>query len=367
MSTWTLYVTDQLGARVAQIDTYHSFRLIGRHNAISTWELALPRDSGGADALLTVEHPRVQLRIDGTTLESGPVTRFARTQSGADDDLTVHGVDDTAWLARRVAHPTPGKAAPPYNTTAYDTRAGNAAQVLAQYVDVNAGPGAVAARRVPGLTVPVPAPAGAAVNLSARYENLLDFVAGAANAAGLGFRVVDLSLQVFSPVLRSAVFAVDLGTLAETESIAESPEANFVYVAGQGEGTARTIVEVSDAASVTGWGRVETFQDRRDTNDPALLAFAGNETLARAVIPPTVAMVPLQRPGQQFPTDWNLSDRVTIRIGTQTRIDLVREVEVRLEGGDPVSITARIGTAGDLAMFRAGVNTARRVRQLERV
>jgi hypothetical protein len=367
MTTWTLYVADQLGQRQAQIDVYHHFQVIARHNAVSTWALAMPTDCDAADAMLNLEHPRVVLRIDDRTLRSGPMTHLERNITNEGDDLSLTGVDDTVWLTRRVAHPQPGTAAPPYATTAYDIRAGNAAQILAQYIDVNAGPSAVPARRVPGLVVPVPAPAGGAVTWQARYEGLLDFIMSKANALGLGVRVVDLSVDVFTPVVRNAVFSLELGTLAETSSTFDAADANFVYVAGQGVGAARTIVEVTDAQSVTDWGRVEQFQDRRDTNDVAQLTSAGNETLERGVTPRVVTYEPIDSPVQQFPRDWSVGDIVQVRVGDQIRADIVREVAVTLDEGEPVKITANIGAGNDLAMFQASLDANRRIRQLERV
>lgn len=367
MTSWTLYVADQIGNRQAQIDVYHHFRLIARHNAVSTWELELPTDCDASDVLLNLEHPRIVLRIDDRTLRSGPMTHLERNVTVDGDDLSLTGVDDSVWLTRRVAHPQPGTAAPPYSTTGYDARAGTASQILAQYIDVNAGPSAVAARRVPGLTVPVPAPAGGAVSWQARYENLADFVLSKADALGLGVRVVDLAVDVFVPVVRSAVFSIDLGTLAETSSTFDAATGNWIYVAGQGVGAARTVVEVSDAQSIADWGRVEQFQDRRDTNDAAMLTSAGRETLQRGVTPRTVTFEPLDSPVQQFPRDWSVGDVVQVRVGEQLRSDVVREVDVTLDGNGPVKIVASLGAADDLALFQASVDSARRIRQLERV
>lgn len=365
--TWTLFVADQVGNRQAQIDTYHHFRVIARHNAVSTWELELPTDTDAAEVLLNLQHPRIVLRIDNVTLRSGPVTHLERNITNDGDTLALTGVDDTVWLQRRVAHPQPGTAAPPYATTAYDIRTGQASQILAQFIDANAGPSAVAARRVPGLTVPVPAPVGGAVTWQARYENLLDFVMSKADALGLGVRVVDLAVDVFTPVIRQAVFSIELGTLAETSSTFDAATGNFVYVAGQGVGAARTIVEVNNAQSITDWGRVEQFQDRRDTNDATQLASAGTETLARAVTPPVVTFEPVDSPVQQFPRDWSVGDIVQVRIGDVIRADIVREVAVTLDEGAPVKVVANLGATNDLALFEASIDANRRIRQLERV
>lgn len=367
MTEWTLYVTDQIGNRQAQIDTYHSFKVIARHNAVATWELELPMlTNEAAEALLTIEHPRIVLRADNLSFRSGPMTAYERVRDVNDDVLTVNGVDDTVWLTRRLAHPTPLAAAPPY-TSAYDDRSGPTSQVIAAYVDVNAGPSATPARRVPGLVVPAMGAFGGTVVVQARYEKLSDFIMSIANTKGLGVRIVDLALDVFAPVEVGAVFSTELGTLAETVTSFEAPSVNYVYVAGGGEAQARTIHEVVDGQSTLDWGRIEAFQDRRDTSDDAALDFAGQETLTAGIKPREVSFTPLDTDGQQFPHDWTVGDLVSVRVGDSTLVDVVREVTVELSGGDPVKVSARIGAASDLALFRSAIEADRRIRQLERI
>jgi len=364
---WTLYVGDRLNGRQAQVDLYHSLALVIRHNAVSTWALELPTDSEAGAAFLDLENPRLIVKYKNQTVRSGPLTHTERVVSVVGDDLRLNGVDDLAWLGGRVAHPTPALAAPPYNTQGYDVRTGNAAQVLAQYIDVNAGPSAVAARRVPGLVVPVPAAAGpSGVTLSARYQSLAEFVLSNAEAYGLGVRIVDLSVSVAAPANTGAVFSLELGTMASLAAVADAPTSNFVYVAGQGTDTSRLIVEVSDAPSLATWGRFETFQDRRDTNDTAQLTQAGRETLTQAVKAPSVEFEVLDSPSQAFLTNWRVGDLATVQVGGEVRTDVIREVTVRLDGGKAVQMTARIGSSGDLALFRSALDQGRRIRQLER-
>jgi hypothetical protein len=307
------------------------------------------------------------VRVDDTVWRSGPVTNLERTVDGDGDMLTVSGVDDTYWLRARNAHPQPGTAAPPYSSTAYDTRTGNAAQVLAQYVDVNAGPAAVSARRVQGLTVPIPAPAGPTVTLAARWQNLLAFIQTTARSSGLLFDIVGLEFGCELAVNRGAIFSAGLETLGGWVLTGEAPTANKVVVAGKGEGTARLIREKQDATSISTWGLVETFEDRRDTDAVAELDQAGIDRLADSVIPITVVFTPLDTEGQTFGRDWNLGDIVTVQAGGLTVIDQIREIHVTLDA-DGATIVPSVGQpAGDLALFRALAGLSKRVRQLERV
>ncbi len=107
--------------------------------------------------------------------------------------------------------------------------------------------------------------------------------------------------HAYAAVNRGAIFSAGLETLGGWTMVAEAASANMVAVAGQGQGVDRMIRESSDPASVGQWGRVETFQDRRDTADPAELDKAAAETLASGVRPTTVVFTPLDTDGQAWP------------------------------------------------------------------
>ena len=271
------------------------------------------------------------------------MVRFERTVDIDGDMLTVSGVDDMVFLRRRLAHPQPATAAPPYSSQAFDTRTGPSSQVIAAFVNANAGPTAHTARRVPGLTVPVPAPMGPTVTVSARYQNLLDLIQRMAARAGLGVEVRDLEFTVFEPTGPSAVFCQELGTLAGWVHAVESPDVNYVYVAGGGAGASRIIREYSDADSLAAWGRVEEFQDRRDTTATAELDEAGAETLADGIPAPELELTALDIASQTFLRDWQLGDQATVSFDGQIITDIIREVTINLEANTPPVVTPTVG------------------------
>jgi hypothetical protein len=365
--SWDLYVTDRYGTRQALVDPYESAEFVARVNDVSTWTVTLPTDTAAGKVFTTDTFARLEIVLDQTVWRSGPVSNIKRDVGIDGDMLTVSGVDDTVWLARRLAHPQPGTAAPPYATTAYDVHTGTVATVLAELVRVNAGPGAVTARRVPGLVVPVPAPAGPTITVQARWDNLLTLCRDTARPYALMFDVVDLSLRVYAAQDRGVVFSAGLETLAGWSMTTEAATANYVVVAGQGEGTARMIREQSDTTSVSSWGRIEGFVDQRQTADVAQLDKAATEALASGVKPVTVVFTPIDTPAQRFGRDWTLGDTVTVVAGGLTVIDQVREVHVTLNDAG-ATVTPSVGqAAGDLALFRALAGLDRRVRQLERI
>ena len=365
---WDLYVTDRVGTRQAAIDTYESAEVVARVNDVSTWEVVLPTDTDAGQVFINDSFARLEIALDHGIWRSGPVSSLKRQVDLDGDTLTLNGVDDTIWLQRRNAHPQPGTAAPPYATTAYDVHNGQVTTVLAELVRVNAGPGAVAARQVPGLVVPVPAPAGGVISVSARWQNLLTLLQDTAGPSGVVFDVVGLSFAARLPVNRGAVFSAGLETLGGWVMNAVAASANMVVVAGQGDGTARVIREQVAASSVLQWGLAETFQDRRDTAAVADLDAAGAQTLAQSVKPTTVVFTPLDTDGQAFGRDWSLGDIVTVQAGDLVVVDQIREVHVTLDGNNGATVIPSVGTpAGDLALFRSLAGLDRRLRQLERI
>lgn len=367
MNTWELYVTDRTGTRQVALDCYETGELIARTNDVSTWEVTLPTDCPAGEIFLSDTFARLEVAVNGMIWRSGPVSQVKRDVDLDGDMLTVSGVDDTVWLARRNAHPQPGTPAPPYNLTAHDVHTGNVAAVLAGLVDVNLGPSAVAARQVPGLAVPTPSPAGPTITVNARWQNLLTIMQDTARPYDILFEIVDLTFNARMAVNRGAVFSEGLETLAGWSMTSEAADANKVVVAGGGELTERLIREASDPASIAQWGLAETFQDRRDTTDTDEMDKAAQETLADSVHPVTVTFTPVDTEAQEFARDWWLGDIVTVIVGGFTIVDQIREVHVTLDDKG-VTIVPSVGKAtGDLALFRQLALLAKRLRQLERI
>ena len=363
---WMLQAADG-SIPTAAIDMYESATITARYNAVSAWELTLPTHTDGCQALLTADRPRLLISSGvGEVFRSGPPIDYTREITDDGDMTTITGVDDLAWLRRRLAHPQPASSAPPYSTNAYDIRTGNVSTVIAAYVNANAGPGAVAARRVPDLTIETPAALGPSITHQLRYHNLLDAMVGLADGYGLGIDIVDMVFHVFEPT-GSARFSVELGTLAGSESAFTAPDANYLYIGGGGEGTARTIVEASDADSVGQWGRFEDFVDRRDTTNPAQLTAEGTIRLAETVLPPTAEMEAVNTEGQQFGVDWTLGSVATVWLDPDAEPveQVIREVVVELRGNTPASIRPTLGGAIDMALWKRLATTNTRIRQLE--
>jgi hypothetical protein len=361
---WELFVTDQLGQRQAQIDVYQHLEAVGRINDVSTWSLVLPTATDAGRYFTSQTFARLEIVLDASVWRSGPLTKYERQRASDGDTLTVSGVDDTVWLGRRLAHPQPNPLGPPQ---AEDVRSGSVSEVLAAYVNANAGPGAAAGRAVPGLTIAPPAPGLAGINATARFQNLLTLLQDTARPWRVLFRVVDLAFVTEVSQNRGAIFSEGLETLGGWTLTAEAPTANQVTVAGGGEGVDRILRESIDLTSAGAWGRIESFVDQRQTVDVAQLDKAASEAIAAGAKPVTVKFLPLDSEGQAFSRDWNLGDTVTVMAGDLKVVDQIRELHVTLDDHGATLVPSVGQAAGDLTLFRQLAALDRRLRQLERI
>jgi hypothetical protein len=352
VSDWVVYARDATLARVAQVDHYQALQAILRFNDVDTWALDLDATVGGADAL-TQDGAGIVVTRDGTVILSGLVTRRERDFDGDLNRLKLAGVGDAVWLSRRLAHPQPTTAAPPYNVQGYDVRTGVASTILRQYVDFNAGPSALGARAVAGLTLAADPVLGVSITGRARWQSLLELLQLLASAGGsLGFRLqqsgAGISFSVYAPAdhTASVIFSTDLGNLAAFDWSEAAPSGNYVYVGGGGEDTARTIYEGLDSASIARWGRVETFRDRRDTTVAAELAQAATDELGQQAGTVSLEMTPIDLTQMAYVTSYTLGDKVTVMMDGVAIQQIIREVSITLTPEDGAVVVPTIGTPG---------------------
>lgn len=361
---------------------YLDLRMTLRDLAVGEWAVRLPSDHPmaawlklpGSGLIVTHRDPAVGV------LMSGPrtVPDDQATQADPTGTLVVSGVSDDVVLWNRVAYPTPSTADVTAQTSAYDVRSGAAETVMRSYVSVNLGPAAPVARRIPGFTLAPDLARGGSVTRSARWDRLGDLLAEVAALAGLGFRVVQigdhLEFQVTDPVDRTGLIRLDLltGTLASRAATSSPPTVTRAIVAGQGQGSARTFVERSNAAAESDWGpfgRIERYVDSRNTNITAELQQAGDKVLVDGEAAAAVKVVPGDGQSMPWPQTWNVGDRVAIVVGDIEETATVSAVTV-LVNKSGVKVGASVGDVSGwtptAAVERAQAATDARVSALER-
>lgn len=271
---------------------------------------------------------------EGRYLFSGPTKGRVTVapDKGNQRVLTVQGVTDEACFAKRIVYPDPALSIESQTTTAYYTATGNGETLLRTVVNTQAGPGAIVARRIPGLVLETNQNRGGTAKINARFSLLGPELSAMAQAAGLSWRVAQvgtsLVFQVYVPrdLTRRARFSREGGSLRGYTYGITAPEATVVIVAGQGTGTAREVIEVVNAAAVAEWGRIEYFIDRRDTADPLVLQQAGEEALAERGPSAQLIINPLDLPKLRYGQDYGLGDTVTVEADGATITDVVRQV-----------------------------------------
>jgi len=365
--TWTIRVRNSINEDVGELDQYRELSATLRLNDVSAWQLVIPSDSPLAGELVK---PGAGIRVfntnmGGTPMFTGPWTSMEKLQSKDERTITFTGVDDTQWLKRRVASPSPTEGFPPYTISAKDTLTGPCSTVLGLYVNRNIGPSAYTSRQHPLFTYSTNPGLGTTITGEARWQMLLTLLQelAVANGNNLGFKVIQTSgayqLYPFQPrdLTASVMFSQKLGNLAGFTYSIEAPEANYVFVGGDGEGTARTYKERFDGDSIARWGRIEgELVDRPGTTDTTQLEQAGDEALVDKQEKVSLSITPIDTDKLKFGRDYYLGDTVTVQIEGDTpdgRIqEVIREVKISLTPDGPNVVTAGIGTPGRQDFYR---------------
>lgn len=305
-------------------------------NAPGAWRVTLPAEHWLAEELVQPQGGIV-VTVGGDVVLSGPWVSWVAEGSPSDPagTVVVEGTTDDVLLWKRAAYPDTGSAATE-QSRGYWTASGVAETVFKDLVSENLGADALVARQVADLTVAADLERGSSVQVSARFQPVGDVLAGLAEGAGLGFRLVQsgagLVFDVYEPSDRTGTVRLDVanGTLASQSSEQHAPATTRALVAGQGEGSARTIVERSNptAESVWGrWGRSEEFIDQRQTDDSGELAQRGDEALAEGAGGVVLRVVPGSDETMRWPGDWQVGDLVGV---------------VVTEGGSVVEVPTRV-------------------------
>lgn len=367
MLSWSVEVRNASLVRVGQLseNDLTDFVCVPRMNNLGSWSIKLPNTVLNAQGV-RVAHPLCAvLREQGSGLIvtgpngvvlTGPMTFASQevTSEDADGTWIIEGVSDAAILARPVAYPQPSNPNPATQNVSNDVRSGLGEALMRSFVSANIGPTASAARKLTDLTLSADGGRGVSLSKSPRFQNLLELTQEIAVGSGLLFDVVQVGsgrqFQVSAPqdVSRSVRWDIANNQLSRSKYGYSAPGCTRVFVAGQGEGTARTIVEVTTPASLLSeaiWGRIERFVDQRNTNDTAELTQAGLEVLAKEGSTVTsLEVVPSTDMADGFGTDWKLGSWVTIVVGLKEVRAQIVEVPISIST-DGVLVGAVVGDA----------------------
>lgn len=317
-----------------------SLTIIERGWGLSTFKLTMAT----IDALdLFAENVGIIVDLDGW-IWSGIVLRATREVTSDDDEVTVYGVGDDGLLSDRIVYPDP-TVEPPHATVAH-VLSGAASSVISAYVSANAGPAAIAGRRIPSLWMGVDSAVGGFVAGRGRYQQLDKFITEIAAAGNVMWRIVQnepsvrLDFSVRSPVDRSQQvrFAFDVDSIDDLDEEHVARTCTHAIVGGPGTDAARTVQLVTDPT--TSARRQERWVEARatgatsaDLTQAGLLAIAdGRAKVTSKITVPTAF---------RFGIDYLVGDVVAVDTMVGPALATVLQAEITVT--DQVTVKPSIG------------------------
>ncbi|WP_103512888.1 siphovirus ReqiPepy6 Gp37-like family protein [Streptomyces sp. SM13] len=362
-----VYVRNPALERIGQIDDYTSLTVIPRYNAIGSYVLEISADSGKAN-LLAEGNGLIIRTADGDLVDSGPIRTVDWSRSKDDSGagkLTVGGVSDTELLARYTCWPAPGSVIGSQADSVYKISAVVAETAMRTLVNLNAGPGALASRKNALLTLAADGTRGPVVTRQLnQFDSLLAVLTDIANAAGLGFRVVQvgagLQFQVYEPTDRSgtARFAFNFGNLTDANYTTTPPTCTRALVVAGGQSTPRACKTVDRADPLFPGLVIEQFVDLTsvDTASVDLVAQmdqAAEEALTSGAGQGSLSISPIDIPQLRYGRDYSVGDTVAAMVRDSWMTDVVREVTLTCTAGEGTTVKAAVGSSdGDGTVAR---------------
>ncbi|MFC6885283.1 MULTISPECIES: Gp37-like protein [Actinomadura] len=363
----TLLVTDKdLNVVGDPIADWDSLKVTRTDNAPASGQLSLAARPE-VMAQLQPGHRLVVIR-DGQVWTAGPMEipqEWQEGLGGADggqDEPPPGGVEvnfssDLAVIAGHLTYPNPALPASSASQPANYVRTGVGGEALLRdLVNLNAGPGALAARRVPRLVLGAPAGVGTATAVTTRFEPLGDVLRKVALAGGnLAFDTRQTSgpdgdqilfeVRARRDLTDTARFSFDLNNLRYVRYKLSAPTVTSAIVAGSGE-TSPPVVEVTDTGAETTWWRVEKYvSGPAETDADGELTAAGQQELAGGASPVELTTLTVDTDDLRAGYDFGIGDLVTVALPTGLEVaDYVRTDTLTATPDDGESVVSVVGT-----------------------
>lgn len=337
-----------------------SLDVVLRHNAVGSGVVQLP---ARRDILTAVAEPNHRIQVvqqptplaPGRVLISGPIERPGAYRWSAEPGedagpgmVNIGFADNLAYLGERITYPDPATDAADQDVDAYTVTSINAETVMRQLVNLNAGPGALPVRRVQELALGPAAGVGGLIDVTTRFDPLLDVLRYCATVGGdLTFRIRDtgagsLLFEVAAPLVRNnARFGRSRGNLRALSTDPTAPVATVAIVGGAGEGAGRLLVE---RAATSPYRRMEMFVNQSGVDSAAGLELYGDEALADKAAKTGLTATAIDAGGVRYGLHYELGDLVPVELASGvTLVDRVTAVRVQATPNEGAVVTPTIG------------------------
>jgi hypothetical protein len=249
------------------------------------------------------------------------------SSSQAGPYITLSGADYLGLIANRIVYPAPGSAWTSQTASATDAVTSMKLETaIKHYVNNNAGPAALATRRLSALSIGADLARGSAVSYTAKFGsgvdlNLLDviraLIASSGSGNAMGVQVTrnavthGLVFDVYVPrdLSGKAWFSRDLGNLAAIQFSLTDPTATDALVQGSG-----TNFIQQTASGTTQYNKVEAFSDSSSETDVNNLRATASQAILSGAAGPTLTATLTETPFLTFGRDYYLGDIVTIEV-----------------------------------------------------
>lgn len=352
-----VYVRNSALARIGQVTDYTSLTVVPRFNAIGAISMEVSADSDSAP-LLVEGNGLIIKTAAGETVLSGPIRNPDWSRSSSDSGggkLTVGAVSDDEVLSRYTCWPNPGAVIGSQTAPVYKINTASVETGMRDLVNLNAGPGALASRKNLLLTLAANGLHGPAlVREINQFDNLLTVLQDIGAAAGLGFRVIQVSaslqFQVYEPddLSGTARFSFGLGNLTDANYSTTAPTCTRAVVVAGG-GTSPRVCAVYDQPDPLFPGLVieqfidQTSVDTASVDLAAQMDQAGAEALANGAGQGSLSISPIDIPKLRYGRDYNVGDTVSAQLrGGAWYTDVVREVTLTSTASE-ASVKASVG------------------------
>lgn len=329
---------------------------------------------------------------DGPTIEmAGPIELprhgYEARRDGSDGpgQLTVTFADDLVVLADRLIYPDPTQPATNQTTTTtYAITAQNPEDAARALVNLNAGPGALAARQTPGLVLGTDNNILPGVTISTSFTRDAVLLDGLREVARLGavaagtwprrprLRITQASNQLqfvveMPPDLSaSVVFSRELGSLSELAYEPEAPTDTVAIVGDATAGVGRVVKErVNSAAHSAGWRRREVWVDARGAANATELEQAGDEALAEGGPKTRLTFKAIETPSTRYGYDYPIGALVSVEPYAGAMVSaLVMGADITVTAKRGEEVSPIVGVEGDQVADRKAAEIRRILRRL---